>query len=40
MAQLNYEVLRASGYKGFVQEKGVEKVNLDEEHEVKVPAQG
>ena len=26
MAQLNYEVLRASGYKGFVQEKGVEKV--------------
>ena len=26
MAQLNYEVLRKSGYAGFVQEKGVEKV--------------
>ena len=26
MAQLNYEVLRKSGYEGFVQEKGVEKV--------------
>ena len=26
MAQLNYEVLRASGYQGFIQEKGVEKV--------------
>ena len=26
MAQLNYEVLRASGYKGFIQEQGVEKV--------------
>jgi len=26
MAQLNYEVLRASGYNGFIQETGVEKV--------------
>ena len=26
MAQLNYEVLRKSGYRGFILEKGVEKV--------------
>ena len=26
MAQLNYEVLRKSGYDGFIQEKGIEKV--------------